>query len=213
MTKDTKTQKTKKMQISVFVMDNGYVIRTKNHETSKVVGFLGMSVGCPDKIHLCWKKCNRRDGAKWARAANLVKKPLLIVNGTYLKLNGFNESMWVSWSPSNSNKSQCIDRCIQIHQIYVNKHGYYSHIKFEVSLQFWPIWPTVRRRCFWSERRILRQCLSLNLSYFFHQTALQSTYTTQDTVCSIGHSNSVADLILCATYRARLGRRGVPPPA
>ena len=31
-------------------MDNGYVIRTKNHETSKVVGFLGMSVGCPDKI-------------------------------------------------------------------------------------------------------------------------------------------------------------------
>ena len=30
-------------------MDNGYVIRTKNHETSKVVGFLGMSVGCPDK--------------------------------------------------------------------------------------------------------------------------------------------------------------------
>ena len=34
-------------------MDNGCVIRTKNHETSKVVGFLGMSVGCPDKIHLC----------------------------------------------------------------------------------------------------------------------------------------------------------------
>ena len=34
-------------------MDNGCVIRTKNHETSKVVGFWGMSVGCPDKIHLC----------------------------------------------------------------------------------------------------------------------------------------------------------------
>ena len=39
-------------------MYNGYSIRTKNHETSKVVGFLGMSVGCPDKIHLCWKKCS-----------------------------------------------------------------------------------------------------------------------------------------------------------
>ena len=39
-------------------MDNGCVIRTKNHETSKVVGFLGSSVGCPDKIHLCWKKCS-----------------------------------------------------------------------------------------------------------------------------------------------------------
>ena len=39
-------------------MDNGCVIRTKNDETSKVVGFLGMSVGCPDKIHLCWKKCS-----------------------------------------------------------------------------------------------------------------------------------------------------------
>ena len=45
-------------------MDNGYVIRTKNHETSKVVGFLGMSVGCPDKIHLCWKKCSRELKAK-----------------------------------------------------------------------------------------------------------------------------------------------------
>ena len=32
-------------------MDNGCVIRTKNHKTSKVVGFLGMSVGCPDTIH------------------------------------------------------------------------------------------------------------------------------------------------------------------
>ena len=39
--------------IIIDAMDNGYVIRTKNHETSKVVGFLGMSVGCPDKIHLC----------------------------------------------------------------------------------------------------------------------------------------------------------------
>ena len=39
--------------LKTIVMDIGYVIRTKNHETSKVVGFLGMSVGCPDKIHLC----------------------------------------------------------------------------------------------------------------------------------------------------------------
>ena len=34
-------------------MDNGYLKRTKSHQTSKMVGFLGMSVGCPDKIHLC----------------------------------------------------------------------------------------------------------------------------------------------------------------
>ena len=31
-------------------MDNGYLNRTKNHQTSKVVGFLGRSVACPDKI-------------------------------------------------------------------------------------------------------------------------------------------------------------------
>ena len=30
-------------------MDNGYINRTKNHQTSKVVGFLGRSVACPDK--------------------------------------------------------------------------------------------------------------------------------------------------------------------
>ena len=44
--------------LSNWPMDNGCLIRTKNHETSKVVGFLGMSVGCPYKIHLCWKKCS-----------------------------------------------------------------------------------------------------------------------------------------------------------
>ena len=35
-------------------------------------------------------------GAQEARAANYVKKPPLIVNNTYLELNGFNASMWVS---------------------------------------------------------------------------------------------------------------------
>ena len=30
-----------------------------------------------------------------ARAENFVKKPPLIVNATYLELNGFNASMWV----------------------------------------------------------------------------------------------------------------------
>ena len=51
--------------------------------------------------------------------------------------------MWVSWSPSDLQKSQCIDPCIQILQICVNKHEYDIHIKFEISLHFWPIWPTV----------------------------------------------------------------------
>ena len=37
-----------------------------------------------------------RHGAPWARAANFVKKPPLIVNDTYLELNDFNGSMWVS---------------------------------------------------------------------------------------------------------------------
>ena len=83
-------------------------------------------------------------GTPWARAANFVKKPPLIVNGTYLESNVFNASMWVSWSPLDPQKSQSVDRYIQIHQICVNKHGYYNYIKFEVSLHFWLIWPTVR---------------------------------------------------------------------
>ena len=33
-------------------------IREKNHQTSKVWAFWAMYVGCPDKIHLCWKKCS-----------------------------------------------------------------------------------------------------------------------------------------------------------
>ena len=60
--------------------------------------------------------------------------------------------MCISWSPSDPKKSQCIDRCIQIHQISVNKQGYDIHIKFEVSLHFWPIWPIVRRaRLGWNQ--------------------------------------------------------------
>ena len=35
-------------------------------------------------------------GTPWARAENFVKKPPLIVNVTYLELNGFNASIWVS---------------------------------------------------------------------------------------------------------------------
>ena len=84
------------------------------------------------------------NSAPWAREANFVKKPPHFVNVTYLELNGFNVSMCVSWSLSDPKKSQCIDRVIQIHQICVNKHKYENHIKFEVSLHFWPIWPTVR---------------------------------------------------------------------
>ena len=34
--------------------------------------------------------------APWARVANFVKKHPLIVNVTYLELNSFNASMWVS---------------------------------------------------------------------------------------------------------------------
>ena len=45
----------------------------------------------------------------------------------------------------NPKKSQYIDGFIQIHQICVNKHKYENHIKFDVSLHFLPIWPTVRR--------------------------------------------------------------------
>ena len=100
-----------------------------------------------DSLHfwLLWPMVRRRYGG---RAVDFVKKPPLIVNVKYLELNGFNASMWVSWSLSDPKKSQCIDRCIQIHQICVNKHGYDIHIKFEVSLHFWPIWPTVRHASF-----------------------------------------------------------------
>ena len=81
----------------------------------------------------------------WARVANFVKKPPLIFIVSYLELNGFNASMWVSWSPSDPKKSQCTDQFIQIHQICVKKQGHDNHNKFEVSLHFWPIWPTVGR--------------------------------------------------------------------
>ena len=74
--------------------------------------------------------------APWARATNFVKKLPFIVNVTYLEINGFNASMWVSYSPSDPKKSQCIERCVQIHQICVNKHRCYNHINFEVSLHF-----------------------------------------------------------------------------
>jgi hypothetical protein len=89
-----------------------------------------------------------RRGTPWARAANFVKIPLLIVNVTNLELNGFNASMWVSWSPTDPKKLQCIDQCIQTHQICVNKHRWDINIKFDVSLHFWPIWPTVRHSKF-----------------------------------------------------------------
>ena len=46
---------------------------------------------------------------QWARVANFVKKPPLIDNVTYLELNGFNASIWVSCSPSDPKKSQFID--------------------------------------------------------------------------------------------------------
>ena len=93
------------------------------------------AVDLPSRPRVC--------GAPWARAANFVKKPPFIVNITNLELDGFNASIWVSWSPSDPKKSQCIEWCIQIHQMSVNKHGYDIHIKFEVSLHFWPIWPRV----------------------------------------------------------------------
>ena len=42
------------------------------------------------------KEGGRIEGAApWARAANFVKKPPLIVNVTYLELNGFNVSIHV----------------------------------------------------------------------------------------------------------------------
>ena len=41
-----------------LIMDNGWSDKGKNHQTSKVWAFWAMYVGCPDKIHLCWKKCS-----------------------------------------------------------------------------------------------------------------------------------------------------------
>ena len=83
-------------------------------------------------------------GTLWARAANFLKKPPLFVNATFLELNDFNATIWVFWSPSDPKKLQCIDECIQIYKTCESKHGYDNHIKFEVSLHFWLIWPTVR---------------------------------------------------------------------
>ena len=69
--------------------------------------------------------------------------------------------MWVSWHPTDPKKSQCIDQCIQIHQIYVNKHGYAINIKFEVSLHFSLIWPTVPPPGMWMELDVEKTGLPL----------------------------------------------------
>ena len=39
-------------------MDNGWSDKGKKSPNLESVGFLGMSVGRPDKIHWCWKKCS-----------------------------------------------------------------------------------------------------------------------------------------------------------
>ena len=65
-------------------------------------------------------------GAPWASVVNLVKKPALIVNATYLELNDFNTSMWFSWCPTDPKKLQSIEQCIQIHQVCVSKHHRYD---------------------------------------------------------------------------------------
>ena len=43
-------------------------------------------------------------GAQRAKIAEKVHKPPLVVNISNFELNGFNASIWVSWSPSESKK-------------------------------------------------------------------------------------------------------------
>ena len=89
----------------------------------------------------------RRD-APWARVVNFVKKPSLIINVTYLVLNGFNASMWGLLKYQIPKSHNALIDLFKFHQICVIKHKYKNHIKFEVSLHFWPIWPTVGHLAF-----------------------------------------------------------------
>ena len=65
----------------------------------------------------------RRGGAPWARAANFVKKPRLIVNVTYLELNIFNASMWLEVHQTPKSHNALIDVFKFIRYIQINTSG------------------------------------------------------------------------------------------
>ena len=68
--------------------------------------------------------------AQRAKFAKKVHIPPFSVNDINFELNGFNASIWVSWSPSDPKKLWCTDRSIQIHKICV-----------KISCMFAPILP------------------------------------------------------------------------
>jgi hypothetical protein len=57
--------------------------------------------------------------AQWAKFTKKVHKPPLRINVINFELDGFNASIWVPWSPSDSKKLSCTDKSIQIHKICV----------------------------------------------------------------------------------------------
>ena len=73
----------------------------------------------------CWLMPSRLSpvrtlyAAQRARLAENVHKPPLRMNVNNFELNGFNASIWVSWSPSDPKRSWCTDRNIQIHKTCV----------------------------------------------------------------------------------------------
>ena len=118
-----------------IIMDNGCVIRTKNHETSKVVGFLGMSVGCPDKIHLCWKKCIKYTAAQWLQIAKTRQK-LNFENSWNRRIILVSATVWQIWmlSQGNRKRKSCefaetrMKKLVKSHQVNLFL-AYFSHLK------------------------------------------------------------------------------------
>ena len=71
---------------------------------------------CRRAAHCCGFS---RRAAQRAKIAEKVHKPPLVVNVINFELNGFNASLWVPWSPSESKKVYSNDRSIQILKISV----------------------------------------------------------------------------------------------
>ena len=70
-------------------------------------------MSCPSTVRLSPTTTQR------AKIAEKVHKPPLVVNVINFELNGFNASIWVTWSPLESKNLQFNDRSIQIHKISV----------------------------------------------------------------------------------------------
>ena len=75
-------------------------------------------------LNFCDKRIVEGD-AQWAEIVEKVHKPPLEINVINFELNGFNPSILVPWSPSDTKK---FDRSIQIHMIGGKRKDAFLHL-------------------------------------------------------------------------------------